>query len=395
MFSRFVELMRSVELFVGAGGLGIGVSQAGFTPAAVLDWDRWACNTIRENKDQGFEPISHWPLHQCDVRQFDFNDIDETVDLVSGGPPCQPFSMGGLHRAQLDERDMFPHAIRAIRTLRPRAFIFENVKGLTRATFHNYLEYIRLQLRYPDLLARNDEPWIDHLERLENHETQGRIRGLEYKVVLRVLNAADYGVPQRRERVFLVGFRSDLNTEWHFPKPTHTKEALLWSKWRSGIYWDIHRVAKKHRMEDERARKRALRIDEAPKEKPWQTVRDAISDLPDPELEPLESSNFYDHRLQPGARSYPGHTGSPLDEPAKTLKAGVHGVPGGENMLRRPDGSVRYFTIRESARLQTFPDEMLLHGSWTETMRQLGNAVPVNLARKVAESVGDRLIQSA
>jgi DNA (cytosine-5)-methyltransferase 1 len=95
--------------------------------------------------------------------------------------------------------------------------------------------------------------------------------------------------------------------------------------------------------------------------------------------------------FQSGARSYPGHTGSPIDEPAKTLKAGDHGVPGGENMLRRADGSIRYFSVRESARLQTFPDDFWFHGSWTETMRQLGNAVPVRLAKIVAASVYDQL----
>lgn len=93
------------------------------------------------------------------------------------------------------------------------------------------------------------------------------------------------------------------------------------------------------------------------------------------------------HVFNPGARSYPGHTGSPLDEPGKTLKAGDHGVPGGENMLLRPDGSVRYFTVREAARLQTFPDDYVFRGSWSETMRQLGNAVPVRLAQVIASSV--------
>ena len=121
---------------------------------------------------------------------------------------------------------------------------------------------------------------------------------------------------------------------------------------------------------------------------PWVTVRDALSDLPDPETNPEGAAKIADHRFQPGARSYPGHTGSPLDEPSKTLKAGVHGVPGGENMLRRLDGSIRYFTVRESARLQCFPDEFVFHGSWTETMRQLGNAVPVRLAEEVISSVG-------
>ena len=161
-------MMRSVELFVGAGGLGIGVSQAGFRPAVVMDWDRWACDTLRENKERSLDPIAHWPIHEGDVRQFNFGTIRDLIDLVTGGPPCQPFSMGGRHRAFLDSRDMFPQAIRAVRELRPRAFIFENVKGLTRSSFANYLEYIRLQLTYPDLVAKRDEEWLAHLARLED-----------------------------------------------------------------------------------------------------------------------------------------------------------------------------------------------------------------------------------
>lgn len=384
-------MMRSVELFAGAGGLGIGASFAGFQPAVVMDWDRWACDTLRENQSKGLFPVAHWPIHEGDVRQFDFSAIDGDVDLVTGGPPCQPFSMGGRHRAFLDERDMFPQAIRAVRELQPRAFIFENVKGLTRASFANYLEYIHLQLTYPDLERRDGEEWLHHLARLEDHHTRGADYGLRYRVVKQVLNAADFGVPQRRERVFFVGFRSDTGIRWHFPTRTHSRDALLWSQWRSGVYWDVHEVARKDRPDGGAAKARAEKLADEPTLEPWSTVRDVIRDLPDPELCPGAAADFHDHRFQPGARSYPGHTGSPLDEPAKTLKAGVHGVPGGENMLRRPDGSVRYFTIRESARLQTFPDDMVFHGSWTETMRQLGNAVPVDLARMVAGGVRAKL----
>ena len=285
--------------------------------------------------------------------------------------------------------------MRAVRTLRPKAFVFENVKGLTRATFASYLEYIRLQLRHPDVVARDGEPWIDHLARLEDFETSGTHNGLHYNVVMRVLNAANYGVPQRRERVFIVGFRSDLAFEWHFPSPTNGQDALLWSQWRSGEYWDLHRVAKRDRPEGGSGRTRALKLSAPPMEEPWLTVRDAISDLPDPEHAPEKARAFHDHRFMGGARTYAGHTGSPLDEPAKTLKAGVHGVPGGENMLRRADGSVRYFTVRESARLQTFPDEMVFHGSWTESMRQLGNAVPSLMAEHVLTSVKRRLTQTS
>ena len=387
-------MMKSVELFVGAGGLGIGVSQAGFTPAAVMDWDRWACDTLRENKERGLDLVREWPLHECDVREFDFGSVEGEIDLVTGGPPCQPFSMGGRHRAFLDSRDMFPQAVRAVRELRPRAFIFENVKGLTRSSFANYLEYIRLQLTYPEVTAKKNEEWLVHLARLEDYHTRGRYNGLRYKVMLRVLNAANFGVPQRRERVFLVGFRSDTSVEWHFPAPTHSKEALLWEQWREETYWDLHRVAKKDRPDGGAAKARAMKLERKPNGLRWRTVRDAISDLPDPELAPGSARKFHDHRFQPGARSYPGHTGSPLDEPAKTLKAGVHGVPGGENMLRRPDGSIRYFTVRESARLQTFPDDMTFHGSWTETMRQLGNAVPCQLGRIVAEEVKEKLLRA-
>ncbi|BCL76792.1 cytosine-specific methyltransferase [Jeongeupia sp. HS-3] len=388
--------MNAVELFVGAGGLGMAVSQAGFKPQLVVDWDQWACDTIRQNQKAGLQPFASWPLIQGDVRQIKFTELDGVIDIVTGGPPCQPFSMGGLHRAYLDERDMFPQAIRAVRELRPRAFVFENVKGLTRATFANYLEYIRLQLRHPDVTAKPRETWHEHLMRLEDYETKGKFKGLQYNVVMRVLNAANYGVPQKRERVLIVGFRSDTGVEWHFPEHTHSRDALLWSQWQTDEYWDRHKVAKRNRPKDLVGKARAMKLHEQPAGLPWLTVRDAIADLPDPEQYPLlAAARFPDHRFQPGARSYAGHTGSPLDEPAKTLKAGVHGVPGGENMLRRPDGSVRYFTIRESARLQTFPDEMVFHGSWSETMRQLGNAVPTKLAQVVVQKVRDSLIGTA
>ena len=140
-----------------------------------------------------------------------------------------------------------------------------------------------------------------------------------------------------------------------------------------------------------RAEKSAQRLRVQPETRSWRTVRQALADLPDPEFEPEAASDYLNHKFQPGARSYPGHTGSPCDEPAKTLKAGDHVVPGGENMLRRTDGSLRYFSIRECARLQTFPDDYLFHGTWTESMRQLGNAVPVTLVEVLAKSIHELL----
>ena len=122
----------------------------------------------------------------------------------------------------------------------------------------------------------------------------------------------------------------------------------------------------------------------------WQTVRDAIGDLPDP-TKPYDITLYRNHEHRPGARTYAGHSGSLLDEPSKTIKAGAHGVPGGENMVVLDDGSVRYYTVRESARIQTFPDDYLFSASWTESMRQIGNAVPVKLAAAVGQSVYDQM----
>ena len=384
--------MRSVELFGGAGGLAMGVAAAGFTHDAVIEWDRHACATLRVNKMRGVMPIKSWPLYEGDVREFDYSAIPDGIDLLSGGPPCQPFSIGGKHSGFNDNRNMFPEAVRAVRELKPRAFVFENVRGLVRSSFAEYFEYIKLQLTYPTVARKPHEDYQHHLKRLHQQHTSSPHSGLRYNVVSGVLNAADFGVPQKRDRVFIVGFRYDLDVQWSFPAATHSLDALLWKKWVTAEYWDVHRIPKKHRKYltlQIPKRVERLRILGEPISKPWKTVRDAIGDLPVPTSR--QPSLLLNHVYQPGARPYAGHTGSPLDEPAKTLKAGDHGVPGGENMLALPTGEVRYFTVRESARLQTFPDDMYFPESWTETMRQLGNAVPVDLAKMVVRSIARHL----
>lgn len=380
--------LNSIELFAGAGGLALGFSSQDVTHKAIVEWNPHACNTIRINKRENIEPVAHWPdVTEGDVRNFEYNQFCD-IDLVTGGPPCQPFSLGGKHGGFLDARDMFPQAIRAVRETQPRAFVFENVQGLTRAAFKDYLSYILLQLEFPSLLAYPGEEWLSHLNRLIAHGKLGQ--SSEYRVKWKLVNAANYGVPQKRMRVFIVGFRADLDVDFQFPDETHSHHSLLFSQWGTGDYWSHHKVAKKDRPARPLTVDRTLNIirNKNPGEPltPWVTVRDAICDLPDPETDP-RAKKIQAHKFQPGARIYPGHTGSPLDEPAKALKAGDHGVPGGENMLRRTDGTVRYFTVRESARIQTFPDSFIFSGTWSETMRQLGNAVPVRLASMMAEHV--------
>jgi DNA (cytosine-5)-methyltransferase 1 len=378
--------MKSIELFSGAGGLALGLEQAGFDTVGLFERDENACAVLRHNRP-------NWNIVQGDVREIDFEGYG-SVDLVAGGPPCQPFSMGGKARGHQDHRDMFPQAVRAVRELNPRAFIFENVRGLLRSAFADYVEFIRLQLTYPEFPVSANVDWPTNLRRLQRHHTsKTRQEELVYNVTINLVNAANYGVPQHRHRVFLVGFRRDLNVGWSFPSPTHTQDDLIRAKYVTGEYWAKHSLSGRITHTPTKLQGKVQTLNSGDLfsiTKRWNTVRDALLKLP----EPRKSDNELNHRLQLGARSYPGHTGSLLDEPSKALKAGDHGVPGGENMLRHADESVRYFTVRESARIQTFPDSYSFPGSWTESMRQLGNAVPVELARVVAASVAAKIAPS-
>jgi DNA (cytosine-5)-methyltransferase 1 len=308
--------------------------------------------------------------------------------MISGGPPCQPFSLGGKAQAYNDKRDMFPEAVRAVREIRPEVFIFENVKGLLRKSFSLYFNYIILQLTYPSIVKPEGMTWEEHRSLLEQHHTSTSHSDCEYNVIFRLLNAADYGVPQLRQRVLIVGFRRDVNAHWSFPEPTHSKEALLYSKWVVGDYWERHNLKKPQNNPLTAAMVKNVRttVEECDHAmQPWQTTRDAIGDLPDPRSKKAEG--FDNHKFRAGAKVYPGHSGCCLDEPSKTIKAGAHGVPGGENMVVLDNGEVRYYTVRESARIQTFPDDYRFVASWTESMRQIGNAVPVKLAEAVGHSV--------
>ncbi|MBT3055800.1 MAG: DNA cytosine methyltransferase [Candidatus Thiodiazotropha sp. (ex Codakia orbicularis)] len=390
--------MRSIELFAGGGGLGLGLSIAGFKHEAVIERDKWSCDTIRQNIKNNFPHVKDWKICEIDARAFDYSSISSEIDLVSGGPPCQPFSLAGKHKANKDHRDMFPVAIDVVKTLKPKAFIFENVKGISRSSFINYFQYIVLQLSFPEITIKEDENWKSHLARLEKQKTRNLFSGLSYNVIARDINAVDYGIPQQRHRVFIVGFRSDQNQGWCFPNPTHSLDSLIHSQWVTNDYWDRHYISKQEIPEISsriQRRLKKLSVANSPLQldlKPWKTVRDAFIGLPDPII-CSSSKKFSNHIYQPGAKTYKGHTGSPLDLPSKTLKAGSHGVPGGENMIAFTNGNVRYFTVRESARLQTFPDTYLFHGSWSETMRQLGNAVPVELARIFGLSIKRALTQ--
>jgi len=376
--------MKSLELFSGSGGLAEGLRLSGFKHEALIEWNKDACNSLRNN----FQDI---PVHETDIRNFDFTQFGN-IDILAGGPPCQPFSLGGKAKGNKDDRDMFPYAIKGIRELKPKAFLFENVKGLLRQSFSSYFNYIILQLSYPELTKNQNESWKTHLSRLKKTHNSGNFQGLKYNVEFKLINSANYGIPQKRERVIIIGIKDCLNIGWSFPKESHSIDKLLWDKYVTGDYWEKFKVPINEREEitpkiksriERLKRKYDLYI---PELQPWVTVREALFDLPNPQS---KVNNITDHIFRDGAKIYPGHTGSYIDEPSKTIKAGNHGVPGGENMIRFKNGDVRYFTVQEAKRIQTFPENYEITGAWSEAMRQLGNAVPVNLAK----IIGNKIIQ--
>lgn len=386
------EVGTSIELFTGGGGLALAMHDAGFRHLLAVEWEKRACATLLHNTADAFssgepDPTSlsdRWPLIHGDVRAIEFSRWQGLVDVVAGGVPCQPWSLGGAHKGYDDPRNLWPDLFRCVRETRPRAVIAENVKGLLRPSFKPYYDYILRELAAPFERRVEGEDWRDHDKRLQKALARPSGDATErYSVRYQVVNAADYGVPQSRWRVFVVAFREDLGREgWWFPAPTHSEAALI-NFQVSGDYWQRHAIARRDAV--------APGLIQAPEGRlPWRTLRDAIAGLPTP-VEGQEHSRWLHHYGWPGAREYPGHTPNDLDRPAKTVKAGVHGVPGGETVVRLDDGTIRYMTVREVARVMTFPDNWWLAGPRGEQMRQLGNAVPVELGRVIANSVAAAL----
>ncbi len=383
----------SIELFTGGGGLALAMHRVGFCHLVAVELERRACATLRANRARNYSskarhPASlraKWPLIEGDIHDVDFTPWLGEVDIVAGGVPCQPWSLGGVHKGYDDPRNLWPELFRCVREARPRAIIAENVKGLLRTSFKPYYDYILRELAAPFETRVNGEDWRDHDKRLiKAIKANGTDPTERYDVYYKLVNAADYGVPQSRWRVFVVAFRKDLGlTDWSFPQPTHS-ELALWHTQDSGEYWEEHRIAPRLEMVRE-----VLPVHDGKQR--WRTLRDAIRGLPEPVGDYIEHPDWLHHVGWPGAREYAGHTPNDLDRPAKTVKAGVHGVPGGESVLRRDDGSIRYMTVRETARVMTFPDNWRLAGPRGEQMRQLGNAVPVDLGIAIAQSVAEAL----
>lgn len=389
------------------------VKDAGFRPLLVNEFAPWACTTLQKNdvrlREEEIvpEPGDDKILVPGDVQELKMGYLEGTVDLIAGGPPCQPFSLGGIAKGDEDKRNMFPEMFRAIREIQPKAFICENVRGLLRPSFRPYFEYIKRELELPFEERDPSSTWDVHDALLQATDKSLVDASKRYQVQVVEVNAADYGVPQIRNRVVIVGFREDLGVDMavfnNAVKPTHSEAALLHSI-QSDEYWENHpKVLKRVRKRVKAQLPGSLPLHDGLL--PWRTLRDATagivngeSGLPEVPWEWLDRKQYEamppEHIGWPDARIYPGHTPNVRDRPAKTVKAGVHGVAGGELVVLTDDvypGTDqlrhRYMTVRETARVMTFPDTWALRGPRSEQMRQLGNAVPVLLGKVFAQAV--------
>ena len=212
----------SIELFSGGGGLALGLHEARFHHIAVNERDARSLDTLKANHASAKRRArNRWPVVPGDVRSHGWGRYAGQATIIAGGAPCQPFSLGGIHRGDEDERNLWPAFIDVVRQVKPLAALGENVRGLARPKFLPYLDYLCDRLSAPTLAPEPSESWQEHDARLrvalENEDVPAEDR---YLVDRRILLAADYGVPQLRYRLFIVAFRADLALVWITRLPT-------------------------------------------------------------------------------------------------------------------------------------------------------------------------------
>lgn len=377
--------MNSVEIFAGGGGMALGMRKAGFSHEALIEWWSPAANILRHNAERDSDLWTKDHVIQDDVRKVTSELAGlGPINLVAGGPPCQPFSLAGAGAGHSDDRNMFPAALDVVRTLMPEYVVFENVPGLSRPSFAPYLDYVRDQLRRPEIGPEEGELWDEHHSRIRSSTVQDL-----YRVYQEEIEAADLGVAQSRKRIFLIAIRADVAGAGSWPgiTRTHSRDVLLHEQWITGTYWERHGLTRpavpdRLKAQIERLKKTGMPTDRLP----WATLRDLLLDVPEPAVD-IAPEDWPNHIGIPGARTYPRHNGSPLDMPSKAIKAGVHGVGGGEGMMRELDGTVRYLSIREAALVQGFPRDYEFPGVRSRVMGVIGNAVAVGVAAKIGEAL--------
>ena len=322
-----VRSFSSIELFAGAGGLAIGLEKAGFEAVLLNEIDKHACNTLRANRP-------NWNVVEGDIQNVDFTEF-RGIDFISGGFPCQAFSYAGNQLGFEDTRGtLFFEFARAIKEAQPKVFLGENVRGL-----------------------------LEH----DNGKTIGAIKSvisnLGYTLIEpRVLKAIFYKVPQKRERLMLVGIRNDLvqYAQSHWPSP-YKRVYVLKDALKAGELY-ANDVPESIGQKYSKRKEEILKL--VPQGGYWRDLPDEL------QREYMQGSYFLGGGKTGMARRLS------WDEPSLTLTCS----PSQKQTERCHPEESRPLTVREYARIQTFPDEWIFSGSLSSQYKQIGNAVPVNLA---------------
>jgi len=328
-----LENYSVLELFAGAGGLAIGLEQSGIKCVALNEIDKWACKTLRENRP-------NWNVLEGDIKDFDFTDYKNQVEIVTGGFPCQAFSYAGKKLGLEDARGtLFYEFARVVKEVNPLICVGENVKGLLSHDKGKTLE---------GMISILDE--------------------IGYNVVpVQVLKAINYNVPQKRERLILVGIRKDIEVEYEYPTPYNVIYNLS-DALKKGELYDSD-VPKSNGSKYPEHKKQVL--DLVPPKGYWR-------DLPLDVQKEYMGKSFY---LGGGKTGMARRIG--WDEPSLTLTCS----PAQKQTERCHPDETRPFTVREYARIQTFPDDWNFAGSISQQYKQIGNAVPCNLGKELGYSI--------
>ena len=333
--TRPLREYTSVELFAGGGGLALGLSLAGFTHVLLNEFDNSACNTLRINHPE-------WNVIEGDVCNIDFTPLRNKVDFLSGGFPCQAFSYAGKQGGFNDTRGtLFFELARAVNEIRPKVFMCENVKGL-----------------------------ISHDNGRTFCTIKNTITELGYTLVEpRVLKAIMYQVPQKRERLILIAIRNDFaeKISYHWPSP-YMQVLTLRDAFYKSIIYDTD-VPQSEGVKYPQKKQKVLEL--VPQGGDWRNLPEDIA------KEYMGGSWYLGGGKTGMARRLS------LDEPSLTLTCS----PCQKQTERCHPLETRPLTVREYARIQTFPDSWLFSGTMSDKYKQIGNAVPVNLAWAVGRSL--------
>jgi len=325
----------SIELFAGAGGMAIGMEKAGIEHSLLNDFDRYATQTLKKNRPE-------WNVVHGDVAKIDFKPYRNKIDILTGGFPCQTFSYAGKKMGMEDTRGtLFYEFARALNESQPKVFLAENVKGL-----------------FSHDKGRTLQTMVDVFE------------SMGYDILEpRVLKAIHYRVPQKRERLFIMGIKKEYasTVTFRWPKGNATVYTLKDALKKSDLFETDVNVS----QGQEYPEKKKKVLDLVPPGGYWR-------DLPLDLQKEYMMKSFY---LGGGKTGIARRIS--WDEPSLTLTCS----PAQKQTERCHPDETRPFQVREYARIQTFPDEWMFEGSMTQQYKQIGNAVPVNLAYALGTSL--------